>query len=622
MSFFVDFAPQPGIIRDLTSYTGKNCWWDGSRVRFRDGFPEPIGGWQKRIETPFLGTCRSMREWTGLDGNARVGIGTNLKFYVLHNDALEDITPVRASAGINTDPFALVSGSSIVTVTDTAHGAVPGDFVTYSGAVMSSGYLSAGVINAEHQVLAVIDGNSYTIDVGVLASGTDATDGGASVNAEYQINTGLDSVVFGSGWGAGTWGRGTWGSASSTTVPSAQLRLWSQDNYGEDLIYNIRNGPIYYYDTSAAARGEDLADIGGASDPPEIATEILIAPNQSITFAFGANTIGTSTQDPLLVRWSDYEDYTNWTPDTDSAAGFARLSKGSTFVTAMNAQEQILAWTDSALFAFEFIGGNDIYSNHLVDPNISIIAPNAKAYFNGKAYWMESRSFKVYDGRVSDMPCSVKDIVFNDINLAQRYKIACSTNSLFNEVVWHYPSASSEENDRYVAVNVLDGTWSYGPLDRTARIDAGTSLYPQAASPDGYIYYHEYGLDDGSTMPVSPLNSYLESTPISLSSAELGTGYKIGFVKRVIPDVSFRSSTNATPSLTFILKKKNYSGSELQTDTSMSIVQSATIYEFTEKVSVRMRGRAMVFRVECDVAGVDFRLGTQRFEVQPDGEKS
>lgn len=612
MSDLIEIAPPPGIIRDSTA-NASTRWYDCDKVRFRQGFPEKIGGWTRATLSPFLGVCRSIHQWSSLIGTAYRSVGTNLKIYRERGGTLTDITPIRSSATLGANPFQTVSGSPDVTVTHSAHGAVTGDFVTFSGASAVGGI----TISGEYQI-SVINGNSYRITHSSSAS-SGATGGGASVSAAYQINTASSSAVFGTGWGTGTWGRGTWGSSSTSRTLSSNLRTWTQDNWGEDLVFCPRYGGIFYWDLSAGGRGVNVSTLPGASQAPLIVTEVLTVPDSGQVMALGVNPEGSSVFDPMYIRWTDYESPAVWGALTTNAAGGFRLTAGSEIVTGLRTAKEILVWTDTSLYSITFIKGVDIFRRDLIDANVNIIGHMAKAAYKGVVFWMGKGGFYAYNGRVSSLPCSVEDYVFGNINTEQVQKTHCAVNSLFGEITWYYPSVGSSETDRYVTFNVDENCWYYGALTRTAWADRGISSNPVAAAADGYLYLHESGLDDGSTNPPSAISAFVETAPFEIPS-QGGKGSKFYFISKLVPDITFRASTNASPSVTYTLKKNRYPGGQTTQD-ERSVLMESSVNQYTDYANVRLRGRAFSFRVSSNQTGVDWRLGSNRFQIRTDGSR-
>jgi hypothetical protein len=635
---------RPGINRETTSYTNEGGWFDCDKVRFRSGFPEKVGGWLRKSGRSFLGSCRALHPWVALDGTEYIGVGTHLKYYVEEGGAFNDITPIRSTTAAGDVTFSATDGSSTITVTDSNHGAVIGDFVTFSGAASLGGVITADVLNQEYQIDDVLNANTYTFTARtagttieditvdgqldptpVVANASDSGSGGGSTVGTYQINIGLDTSVAGNGWGAGTWGRGTWGSGTSLTAVTDILRIWSHDNFGEDLIINVRDGGIYYWDKSTSyspfIRAVELKDVSGNTDTltPTIAKQVIVSDVDRHVIAFGCDSIDAiGTQDPLLVRFSSQEDALTWTPTAENTAGDLRIGSGSEIICAVETRQQILIWTDISLHAMQFLGPPFTFGIQAISENTTIMGPLAAMAVDDVVYWMGDEDFYVYDGRVKELPSTVKEYVFNDFNLAQREKAVAALNSSFNEVWWFYPSSSSDTVDRYVVYNYQSNIWYYGTLARTAWIDRGINTLPIAASTDGYLYFQEAGLNDGSTTPPSPIEAYIES-----SQVDIDDGDSFSFIRRIIPDVTFNGSSASAPTVDMILKARNFpGGSYLITDTA-AVTRTATVPVelFTNQVHVRLRGRSVALRVESDDTDVQWRLGTPRVDLQRDGRR-
>ena len=606
---------RPGIIRDLTGYTNEGGWRVSNLIRFRYGFPETVGGWAKYSPSQFLGTCRSMLNWVTVLGNNLLGMGTHLKYYIERGGEYNDITPIR-SADVLTGPFAATNGSSVITVTDTAHGCTDGDFVTFSGATGLGGTVTATVLNLEYQIT-FINANSYSITVSVVANASDSGTGG-TVTAAYQINTGLDTQVGGNGWSAGTWGRGGWSSATTLTAGNT-LRLWSQDNYGEDLVFAVRNGGVYYWDASLGltTRGVTLASLSTDSSTPTLAAQVMVSDRDRHVLAFGANQGGVTTQDPLTIRFSSQEDPYLWTPTATNTAGELRLGSGSTIVKAVETKREIVVFTDTSMYSLQFLGPPYTFGVQQISSNTSIMGYNSVAAVDDSIIWMGDSEFYVYSGKTDVLLCPLKEYVFDDFNFDERDKVFAGVNSEYNEVTWFYPSADVSENNRYVTFNYKEGVWTYGTLARTAWLDHGVRIYPQAASVDQYLYDQELGTDDGSTSPATPLNAFIESSPFDIAEGE-----RFSLIRRIIPDVSFQNATN-TPRLDLTLKSQDYPGSNYVTGPSAEVIQSSTVpvEQYTQVKDVRLRGRSVILRVESNRVGTCWRLGSPRLEIQVDGRR-
>lgn len=614
----IPFKFRAGVVRDTTMYSNAGGWFDCDKVRFRMGLPEKIGGWQKQISTAFFGICRALINWTTLDKKQYFGLGTNLKYYVSNGGTYTDVTPLRRTVTLGTDPFTSTDTMTTVTVTDVANGSVLNDFVTFSGATGFAG-IPAGDLNQEHQITSIIDDDNYTIVVATPATSS-TTGGGAAVDAEYQINVGLDTSVPGTGWGAGTWGHDTWGSDAPVGV-TQDLRLWSHDTFGEDLIANVRNGGIYYWDaTTPTDRMVPLEDRPGANEVPVVATITMVSADERHVIAMGTNPIGSLVQDPLFIRWSATENAVEWMPAAINTAGGYRLSVGTMIVGSLETRSEILIWTDIALYSMRWTGAPYVFSFTQLASNIALIAPNGATNLGDVTFWMGHNQFYIYNGRVNVMPCTISDYVFNRINLAQIQKVYAYTNSHFGEVGWLYPS-TTDECDSYVIYSTREDAWYYGSLDRTAWLDRGPTYYPVATSADSYLYDHEYGFDDGSTNPPSPIEAYIESSPMEMN--EGGQGDHFVFISRLIPDVTFRNSSATSPTVDMTIKMQNYPGADFSQDYPSLITKSATvpIEQFTRQAFVRLRGRSAVFRCESDGLGMTWRLGTPRVDVRLDGRR-
>ena len=700
---------KPGINREITSYANEGGWFDCDKVRFYLGSPEKIGGWEKYSASSYQGTARSLHNWSALDGSQFLGVGTHLKYYIEEGGSYNDVTPLRETTSAGDVTFSATNASSIITVTDTNHGAIVGDFVTFSGAVSLGGNIGPAVLNKEHQIVSIVDANTYTINVSTfVANSSDTGNGGSSVVGAYQVNTGLNVGVGGPGWGAGLFGgitnnaltntlngninnsvttltltsassfpssgtvligtelisysgkstndltgltRGTsgttaaahnsgdtvrlavgntdadddftgWGiGAASSVTPQSELRIWTHDNFGEDLLINVRDGAIYYWDKTngLSTRAVEISTVAGANNVPTVAKQVLVSDRDRHVLAFGCNPQGSTTQDNLLIRFSDQESFTDWEARSDNTAGDLRLGAGSTFVRAIETKREILVWTDRSLHSMQFIGDPFTFGIQQLSANISIISQNAVASTEDFVVWMGFDNFYIYGGRTMQMPCPVKDKVFLDLNFEQREKITTGVNAEFGEIWWFYPSASGTgENDKYVVYNYLEKTWYYGNLARTAWIGRGTNQFPVAAGEDSdgdnYLYNHEVGYDDDGTA----MTAFIES-----SQMDIGDGDSFLLTRRLIPDLNFLGSTTANPVVDFTLQTRTYPGANYnQTDTG-SVTRSATtpIEQWTNEVDMRLRGRSFALKVQSSGIGTAWKLGIPRVDLRPDGRR-
>ena len=708
---------RPGIISDITSYSNEGGFVDGDKVRFRFGFPEKFGGWEKYSPNQYLGSARRLHNWVALDGSDFMGIGTHLKYYIEEGQTFNDVTPIRQTTGAGDVTFSATNGSTTITVTDPAHGANEKDFVTFSGASSLGGTITATILNAEFQITSLISSNAYTITSSVAANSSDTGNGGSSVVGAYQINVGLDVTVGGTGWGAGQWSGTTsgalatqlaealdasetaidvdsatgitagdlilieeelitvgtissntlgtgggpstrgasgtdaathadntlvrlavgnadsandfvgWGNAASVTVPGAQIRLWSHDNFGEDIIINPRDGGIFYWDKTNGLgnRAVELSATGtysGETSVPTIAKQVLVSDQDRHVIVFGCDGLGANSsatqgngvQDPLLIRFSSQENPVDFFPTATNTAGDLRLGGGSTFVQAVETKQQILVFTNKTLHAMKFIGPPFTFGLQELSKNITIMSPFSAIAVEDAVFWMGVDTFYVYSGgQTVQLPCTVKDKVFLDFNFAERDKVHVGLNSEFSEILWFYPSSAGTEIDKYVAYNYLEKLWYYGTLVRQAWLDRGIRNLPQATG-NQYLYNHEVGFDDDG----SAMTSFIESSAI-----DIGDGDKFVFLKQVIPDITFNGSTSVNPDVAFTMKSRNNPGANFNETTQATTQRSATspVEQFTEKLNYRLRGRSFALRIDSTSLGTKYKLGTPRVDIREDGRR-
>lgn len=693
---------RPGVNRENTRYTNENGWYESEKVRFRQGTPEKIGGWQRFSASMFQGVCRSLWNWVTLGYLNLIGVGTNLKFYIESGGEYNNITPLRATNALGANPFSTQNNSTTVTVTDASGGFATGDFVTFSNATTVAGLN----LNGEYQ-LTLVSATTYTITASSQASST-TTGGGSGVLAAYQIPVGAEYAVPVVGWGAGTWGSGAWGVGTTTTSP---LRLWSQYNFGEDLIFGYQGGPIYYWNATygvvptamtvtiaspavvtlsknltngdavvfqttgtlptgitagtvyyvinvsgitcnisatyggaaintsvsqsgthqLTVRGIPLTSVGGASGVPTIQNLVFVSDASRFVFAFGCNALGSTTQNPMLIRWSDQESFTEWTPSATNQAGDLQLSHGSRIVSVAQSRQELLVWTDSSLYSLQYVGAPIVWSSQLVGDNISIAGPNAVAYANGVSYWMGVDKFYKYDGRTQTLTCDLRKFIYGDINLFQKDQFFASTNEGFNEVWFFYCSSDSNTIDRYAVYNYLEnqgnGAWYYGTMVRTAWLDSGLRDYPVAATYSaltGNLVNHEFGVDDNATGTTLPIEAYITSAEFDLND-----GHSFSFIWRVLPDITFTGSEAASPSATMYLLPMQNSGSGYNSPASVGGISSAAITRtailpievFTGQINTRVRGRQLTMKIESTAIGVQWQLGAPRLDIRPDGRR-
>ena len=607
---------KPGINREGTAYDNEDGWFDCNLVRFRNGHVEKIGGWEKLSDDTYLGTSRALHNWMSLGSNLYLGLGTTFKYYIKDGTVYNDVTPIRATT-TNGIVFAATNGSSTITATDNAHGAVTGDFVTLAGAASLGGLITAAVLNQEYQIASVPTVDTYTFVATATANGSDTGNGGSGVDGVYQINVGLNVYVPSAGWGSGTWGSSTFGSTNALTA-TGQLRLWTHDNFGENLIINPRGGGLYRWvqDDGTSTRAVELSSITGANLVPTFALQVITSEIDRHLIVLGADPISGSSRsgaiDPMLIAFSDQENELEFEPIISNTAGSLRLSSGSQIVGAVKSRQEIVIFTDTSVYSMQFVGPPLTFAVNLINEATGLIGPKAAVTADSGIYFMSYGSFYLYNGTVEKLPCSVQSYVFSDLNNGQAYKIHGFSNSENNEIGWFYPSASASEIDRYVIYNTQEKIWYYGQLERTSWLDSGVVSYPQATK-DNYLYQHEIGYDDDGT---AMTNVFVES-----SDFDLDNGDRFTSISSVIPDIKFLQDTN-DGSVNIVTKTRNYPGQSLTTRATSEITSSTT------KANIRARGRQAVLRVESndDQSGagnlsLGWRLGATRIDVKTDGRR-
>jgi len=690
---------KPGVNRENTRYTNEGGYYESDNVRFRQGTPEKIGGWVRISSATFLGVCRSLWNWVTFGFQNLIGVGTNLKFYILNGGTYYDITPTQTVHTL-TNPFATVNGSTTVTVTDATSTYINNDFVTFTGATAVGGL----TISGEYQ-LTLVSITTYTITASSAATST--TTGGGTVYAVYQINTGPAYAVPLVGWGSGTWGSGVWGTSSSSTDA---MRIWNQFNFGEDLLYGPRGGPLYYWDASIgyqaatvtmtianpcvvsatitipdltaivfetsgalptgllvgttyytryvssttfnlsltptgaliissvsqsgthtiSARGVLVSQLNGASSVPLSQIAFLVSDASRFVLCFGTNDIGSTTTNPLLIRWSDQESAVEWSPSITNQAGSIALSHGSTIVTAIQSKQEIVVFTDAALYSLQYLGPPYVWGTQLLADNTSVAGPNAVALAAGIIYWMGVDKFYKYDGRLQTLNCDLLRYVFNDIDRSQFEQVYAATNEGFSEVWWFYPTNGSTTNDSYVVFNYTENVWYYGSMARTAWLDSGLQDYPVAATYSSNLVQHELGVDDGTLATAVPITAFITS-----SQFDIGDGHNFAFVWRMLPDLTFNGSTDGTtPSLTMQLLPLQNSGSGFNNPKSVGgdsssaegVVTATQTYPidldtYNGQLNIRVRARQMAMKISSNTLGTQWQLGAPRIDIRPDGRR-
>jgi hypothetical protein len=633
---------RPGIVRDTTNYSNEGGWFECDKIRFFSGYPQKIGGWVKTSPFSFLGVCRQLWNWITSFSDNFLAVGTNIKVYIEAGSVFYDITPLRTTlvSPATNNCVETTSGSTTVTINVTSHGCENGAYVTISGVTGDVGGVPDAQINAEHEITK-IDSDSFTITVTTAASSTVASGGGTSIDIECQLNPGLAVTTAGYGWGIGLWGVPSWGLSSNTPIFLPQ-RDWFFDNFDNDLVMNIRSevnangkaqgGPIFYWERGSSVSPSTALDtravllsgvtLNGVapSAVPTSAMQIMVSQNDKHLLAFGCQPYAGAADayDPLLIRWASQDQPNEWEPRPTNSAGFLRVSRGSAIVRAIATRQETIVLTDTHVYTLQFLGTTDVFGLQELADNISIISPRATITANNVLYWMGTDKFYAYDGRVQTLPCTLREYVFKDINFDQSDQIVCGTNEGFTEIWWFYPSAGSNSNDRYVIYNHLTNIWYYGNLERTAWLDVASREFPIAASTPGssstgLLYTHEVGLNDDE----SPLEAFCQS-----SDFDIGDGDQLMLTKRLIPDVSFNTSTATNPEVTFAIRSRNFPGSAYTNNAlNEKPVIEASVDIYTEQVFIRTRGRQMALRVSSDGLNVQWQLGSPRIEARADGKR-
>lgn len=622
---------KPGINKEETDYANEGGWVDGDKIRFRKGRVEKIGGWEKFSTDTIVGSARALHSWISLGGRKYLGIGTTNKYYIEEGGTYNDVTPVRKNT-TNAATFAATNGSSTLTVTDADHGAVNGDFVTFSSAVSLGGNITAAVINQEYQISLVTGTNTYEITAKdtsgstVTANASDSGNGGSATDAEYLINSGLDVYVPSTGWGVGTWGAGSWG-AATTLSDTNQLRLWTHDNYGENLIINPRAGGIYRWveNDGLSTRAVELSAVSGANLVPTKALQVITSETDRHLIVLGADPINgssrTGTIDPMLIAFSDQENELQFEPLTTNTAGSLRLSSGSSIVGGIKARQEVLIWTDTSLYSMNFIGPPLTFAVNLINEGAGLIGPKAVTNSPKGVFYMSKKGFYFYNGAVQKLPCSVQDYIFSDLDETQAYKCFAGLNEEFSEIWFFYPSLTDNETEisRYAIYNYEENSWSIGSLERYSWLAAGVLDRPLAAGEDSstkYIYEHEKGFNNDT--------SSMDGVFIESADIDIADGDRFVFLKRILPDILFVNDvgTSQDPAINVVVKRRDFSNQTLSTDSTTQIKSTSTFG------SLRSRGRQFVLRFESDDDNSEadrknykWRLGNTRVEIQPSGRR-
>jgi len=604
-----NFRPAPGINKEVTDYTGEGKWVDSDNVRFFQGLPQKIKGWEKFVSTTIVGVVRDQHAWVSLDGTRYDAFGTDRKLYVYSEGLVTDITPIRATEAL-TNPFT-TNGTATVLVTDSGHGAATGDFVTFD----SFSTIDGLDMNQEFEITEVVNTSAYTVTHTSTASGSTAGGGGTG-NAAYQIQIGPEFSVPAYGFGTDTWGSGGWGDPSTSSNVTLEARQWSLDNYGEDLIATVLNGGTYIWDTSA---GVSTRATAVANAPTASRLSLISTPDRHLILLGTETTIGNpATQDDLYLRFSDQENINEYNPTAINTAGSLRITDGSRIIAAERSRGQILVWTDTSLQSLQYIGPPFTFGLRQLGQNCGIIGQHGAVDLNGVSYWMSQDSFYLFDGSVKKIPCTVEQFVFSNLNQTASENTFTGHNGEFNEVLWFYARTGSDQINAVVAYNYNEGTWWTGTLRRTSWIDREVFNNPIATYYDSTatannetilgltngastVYLQEQGTDaDGQAM-----TAYLKSGDVQIAQ-----GDEFAFVSRLIPDVQNQSG----------VLNLDFEFMRYPNDTT-PVSKSTSFTSTTNKVDLRGRGRAFTANLVSNTTGTAWRLGTLRFEVQPDGRR-
>lgn len=610
---------KPGIQREVTEYSAMGCYVDGNLARFYKGFPQSVGGWRRLTTEPFVGEARGLFPFVPLDGARLYAMGTSDKYYTVIGTELIDITPLRDTETL-TNPFTTIDGSTTVTVADVDHQGQVGDFVSFSDATNVGGV----TIDGEYRIASLVSDDAYTIVIATPA--TSGATGGGTVTAAYQIPIGINATSSGLGWGTGPYGEGGWGEPSPGSN-TARLRLWSQDKFGEDLVVCLRDGPLFYYDVSLGLqyRMVELSTMAGANQVPTIARQVLLSDNDRHIIAFGCNGYTDSVQDRLLVRWCNREQVTEWAVSTTTTAASLRVDAGSEIVCAIKVADSIMIFTDVSLHSMRYVGSSFIFGQVKVADEIHIMGPNAAFVVGADLYFMGTSKFFIYNGVVTELPCDVEAYIFEIFNFDEREKVWCDFNSLYGEVTWLLPVNGSTEPNFYVTYNIAEQVWTYGvfgAVARTSWLDVFFEQYPMATATDGYIYLHDIGSTDGTVSPPIGLDSWIEAAPI-----EIGSGDDFMICDRIIPDVDFNGSSATTPAVTITLTMVDAPGlapratTRSLTTKTIAKTSSFPVEQHTAQKDLRLRGRSMKYKIAAAVAGTQWRQGTHRLYIHPDGKR-
>ena len=601
-----------GFHQESTQYSEEGKWYEGDRVRFREGKPENLRGYRKHEPNPLLGTSRDLISWISNDTQKYLATGTNERLYILYGDINYDVTPIVTIVAL-TSVMNVQAGSPIVSVSLTNHGVSVGDWIEFTSTSLpgfseGTNFAVSAFGGPTYKVTGKSSLNNFAFTVNYTADSA-LTDVGVAT-ANYLLPTEQTDSIQGLGYGAGVYnagvsitGKRAWSEAAESSNITFLANQWSMDNWGEDLLAVRRGGPLLHWDANASVTPARATIV--ATGPSKI-NSIVVSPNDRHVIALGSNEVGTSVFNPLLVRWSDQEDYTNWSVNISSTSGEIQLIDGTEIVGGIRSRNAIHIWTDRAMYGLSFVGPPFIFSNTLLGNNAGLIGPHAAVALEGVTYWMGINDFFAFNGRVQKLNCTIRRFLYDSFNMTQADKVYAGTNSEFHEVIWLYPSTNSLEPDRYVIYNTVEDHWVFGTgfFNTFEDMVVFNNTITTGNSPtDGDNYYWDNEPDGVYTGDGQALSSYIESADFDIED-----GDRLMFIDRIIPDYTIDNGF-----ITFTIDTKQYPNSPTISKGPF------TINTGTQKIDMRARGRQASVRVSSTESGTSWRWGSVRMGIQPDG---
>jgi hypothetical protein len=600
---------QKGIRRESTEYSEEGNWYDGNHVRFRNGRPENLRGYVKKSTTALLGTPRDQINWSDNDTFKRTMLGTEVRLYEFDTDTYYDVTPI-VSIRTLTSVINTTLNSTKVSVASVAHNVKSGDYVILSSVSDGAGGSTIGGLdfNGKTYKVSVSSGATDIFCFDASTSATSTKTGGGVAELKYLLPTGTSTAIQGLGYGAGVFQAGVstnglraWNQPASSSDIITQISQWSMDNWGEDVVATRRGSNIFYFDTDASVTPERAYVVTAA---PTINNFIIVSPNDRHLISLGTTSFVDGVYNPLLVRWSDQNNLQNWTPSVSSTSGENIITDGTKLMGGVRSRNAINLWTDNALWAQSFVGGDFVFKFQQLGTNCGLISPHAAVDYDGMSIWMGDSNFYMYDGSVRNLDCTVRRFVFDDMNATQKDKIYAGVNSEFKEVIWLYPSADATECDRYVIFSPTENYWTFGEAIWTTYDDKdvyGNTITTGVDNNISYLYDNEpVSIFDGDGVALS---SFIESAPF-----DLGDGTEMMFLDRIVPDFVINDGS---------LKIKVFTRDYPQGDETEK--GPFAVGKTTNKIDMRARGRQAKIRVSCADPLTSWRYGAIRASLQPDG---